>query len=189
MTVDHLAWLDLETTGSDEHADVILELGIVLTDTDLFTIGERSWVVYHENVSHLRGQADPTVQEMHDRNGLWRDCGNPDLADWQSEVVKDCERWLQGTTGSSKHVGLAGSGVAHFDLRFLRKQTPSLARRFTYWTLDVGVVRRSLTFAGRDDLIPTAGDSTTKTHRALDDARQHLAEFRCYADLLRGIGR
>lgn len=180
MSVEHLAWLDLETTGTDEHDDCIIEIGVVLTDAECNEVSTFTTPVWLDDAATWRAKAAPEVQRMHDANGLWADLeyGSP------IEVVDDlAATWLISAAGSKAHVGLAGSGVAHFDRRFLAVQMPKLARRFTYWALDVGVVRRAFTFAGRDDLIPSTGDGTTKTHRALDDARQHLAEFRCYRDL------
>jgi oligoribonuclease len=188
--ITHLAWLDLETTGTDEHDDDVIEVGIVITDDKLIEIDAAQWIVAPRtrSIEDAIRQASPTVQEMHEKNGLWKDLINghgADPVDVEARIV----RWFKQTTGSTKHLGLAGSGVAHFDRRFLITQFPALDRRLTYWSLDVGIVRRALWFTGRDDLVPTSGDGATKTHRALDDARQHLDEFRVYAALLQAIPR
>lgn len=185
--VAHLAWLDLETTGTDEHSDDVIEVGIVLTDAKLHVIADGTWKVAPQGrtVDAAFAAASPVVQRMHNRNGLWSDLAKSALTREQADAW--ITQWMLDTTGGRKHVGLAGSGVAHFDRRFIAAQLPKLDKALTYWSLDVGVVRRALSFCGRDDLIPTAGDGATKTHRALDDARQHLAEFRVYAELIRAI--
>lgn len=45
MLADHLLWLDLETTGSDEAHDSIIEVGCALTTTDLVEIAAFSEIV------------------------------------------------------------------------------------------------------------------------------------------------
>ena len=38
MTITHLLWIDLETTGTDEERDEIIEAGWILTDTNLVAL-------------------------------------------------------------------------------------------------------------------------------------------------------
>lgn len=170
MGTKHIAWLDLETTGSAE-SDVILECGIVLTDERLQVVASNSWVIHEDVKIEL---VDPYVVDMHDKNGLWLDVAASILLPEQADDA--VSSWLKGATKSTKHIALAGSGVGHFDRRYIKRYWPSTDKLFTYWALDVGVMRRFLKFAQREDLVPAAGDSSTKTHRALDDAQQHLDE-------------
>ena len=81
---------------------------------------------------------------------------------------------------------LAGSGVGHFDRRFLAAHTPTIERAFWYPVLDVGVMRRMLQYAGREDLVPPLPESG-KAHRALADARFALECCREYVDMFRAI--
>lgn len=174
---EHILWVDLETTGSRE-GDTIIEVGAVLTNKQLDVQGTFSRVAYYPKAGiHF---VDPFVQEMHTKNGLWNDCANqlPDLT--IAAIDSEMARWLKYQARSSEHVALAGSGVSHFDRRYIKKEMPLTDALLTYWALDVGVVRRFLQLWGQEDKIPTAGDSDTKTHRALDDALQHLEEAKHY---------
>jgi oligoribonuclease (3'-5' exoribonuclease) len=52
---------------------------------------------------------------------------------------------------------------------------PRLTKWFRYYSIDVGVLRRSLELIGRTDALLSKQD---KAHRALADARYHLEEMR-----------
>ena len=73
---------------------------------------------------------------------------------------------------------LAGSGVSHFDRRFIRRYWPSLDRKLAYAMFDVGVVRRFLREWGLGLLPPEYAETRAPTigHRALSDAEDHRQE-------------
>lgn len=184
-----ICWYDLETTGTDEHRDSILEIGYVLTDDSAETVvREQQLVVYHGSATEvLREFANPVVQEMHDVNGLWLECADESLEPLRSlsqvetYVLEDLERHL-GFLGEDKIVG-AGSGVAHFDRRFLQAQMYQLHKRLAHWSLDVGVVRRFMDMTG----VPRMERSNPegREHRALDDALGALEQWRYYQRVVR----
>lgn len=188
----HICWLDLETTGLEPNIGEILEIGAVLTDVELNVISERSWIVVPRTLDLLT--LHPTVREMHYGNGLIADIVTLRQKQYPPLVYTDIasrarevEEWLRYNVSDveyGKTVALGGSGVSHFDLRWLQHHAPRLARLFYRSTVDVGVMRRFIeTVAGRSGLVPP--ETRNLKHRALDDARQHLAEARVYRDLLR----
>lgn len=67
----------------------------------------------------------------------------------------------------------------HGPTRWLPTHFPRFAGGLTYFTLDTGVLRRSLRLAGVD--VP---DNGSRTHRALDDVHDHLTEWRTMAALI-----
>lgn len=167
--------LDLETSGSgpDSH---LLEIGMVMLESDGLTELSRFQSVILPRVGvgagtidTVRDDSDEVVQKMHDKNGLWEDlrkaeanvhdhlaasgvshrCRPITLLQWDPEIVdEEASRWVRSINlDSTAHVALAGSGVSHFDRPFIRRDLPKLDRLFTYWALDVGVMRRILTLA------------------------------------------
>lgn len=194
--VTHIAWLDLETTGLEPNLGEILEIGIVLTDTDLNTVAEWAWLVLPKQLDVLA--LHPVVREMHTANGLIREITLLNEKRWEGYLnhgydiagrEREVEEWLRLNVADieyGKTVALGGSGVSHFDVRWLQHHAPTLAKLFYRSTEDVGVIRRFITdVVKRPELVPP--ETRNLNHRALDDARQHLAEARHYRKLFGAI--
>lgn len=168
-------FIDLETAGTRELYDPILEFGMVIVDAELEILSKHSWVVVPPRslLEHIRRTCDVVVQEMHEKNGLWDDlfAGNG-MSSFavEEDIIKILKMY-----GHKHDFVLAGSGVSHFDRRFIKEQMPKLEKWFRYYSLDVGVLRRSLTVIGREDLLLP---KENKIHRALPDALYHLEELR-----------
>lgn len=181
---DALLWLDLETTGTDETKDSIIEVGVVPTSLDLAPLGE--WVSCVKPTDEALGRMmrTPPVLTMHVDNGLFdaiRESTPPTIG----AVDHQLDLWLADITAVQGVTGwvLAGSGVGHFDRRFIKAQMPKLDRRLRHWCIDVGVLRRAYAMWGQREVQPIVSHlQGTKTHRALDDVYVHLAEARQWQD-------
>lgn len=175
-----IAWLDLETEGSDEHRHAVLEVGVVITDFALEEV-ERYHALVRPDPDWMPARvADPVVAAMHRSSGLFDDVTAHGRDPAQVDV--ELARWLK-THAHQGQVALAGSGTSHFDSRFLRRHLPRTRKRLTYWSYDVGAVRRFLRdLAAWDPPGPAPADLP---HRALPDAERALDEARGYRDLLR----
>lgn len=176
---DLLLWVDLETTGSDEEFDEILEAAFIITNKDLVELGsfER---VYSARIASVQGMID-RVHEMHVVSRLLEEVYGATRNAHESE--SDILEWLRNF-GKDQQFALAGSGVSHFDRRFMNVAWPRLVKKLTYWTYDVGVVRRVLRdLVGMD--IPDLNDQ--KPHRAMADLRLHLAEMKSYRDQIKDL--
>lgn len=185
---DYLLWLDLETSGSDEAKDCIIEVGCVLTTEVLDEIGAWTCVVRPTPEGYGRLMLNPTVREMHETNGLlpmMRELAAFGEAEWPrpDQAAKQLLAWLEDNGARQGRTVLAGSGVGHFDRRFLDRYMPQVSRFLRYWCIDIGVVRRAHgMWVGSE--VSTANDA--KTHRALDDAYCHLDEARAFRNLWLG---
>jgi oligoribonuclease (3'-5' exoribonuclease) len=110
-------------------------------------------------------------------------------------VERDIIGWLDNVLNRNKRKGpvekfkfmLAGSGVEHFDRRFLKAHMPKLAAMLTWTPLDVGDVRRLASMAGYKP--SGAAPQADKNHRAEDDIRMHLEEARAYYDVFRKLAQ
>ncbi len=178
MPEDLLLWVDLETTGSEvEKGDEIIEFAAILTTLDLDELSSHETVIMPRALGLGRMMLHPVVRRMHETNGLLEELLENDYP-FVGQAERFILQWLDlefsKMTEKPKLV-LAGSGVAHFDRKFIDKYMPQLARRLRYYTLDIGVVRRAHRWWLGEDL-STANDG--KTHRAMDDIRCHLAEAR-----------
>lgn len=178
----HQLWCDLETTGLGPDA-VLLEAAFVLLDDrweELWCGHQVLWAA-----EAVLARMDPVVAAMHERSGLRAAVAAADPAvgvrDVQAAVVHALGRFV-----GAQPVYLAGSGVSHFDQALLARDMPELARWLHYATVDVGVVRRFLRACGLN-LVVEGADQRGKSHRALADVRQHLAEARGYRARLREV--
>ncbi len=179
-----VCWLDLETTGADPEIDPIIEVGYILCRNEyaMPVVDEGNWVVgqpgdFWERFDGLA----PVVREMHQANGLWAEVRASALR--IAGVDDEFSSILKAHCGTN-HVALAGSGVSHFDRRFIRAQMPRTDKRFTYWAYDVGVVRRMMQRVSADLVRPIPGGS--KAHRATADAYDHRIEWLHYEELIGG---
>lgn len=180
----NLAWIDLETTGADEQTGSILEIGCIVTDDQLRPL-DRFETLVHPAPRHLDAMSD-TVREMHTASGLLDELeearANPADGHYLGPDVADAKlRSVLGRWTVRGQIALAGSGVGHFDSRWIRRHLPITSTVLTYWTYDVGVVRRWLyTLVGCEP-----APYTTKPHRAMADIADHLQEAVRYRDALR----
>lgn len=186
MTLDQiawLAWLDLETTGTDEHVDPICEVAVVLTRPDLSEQSEPfQRIVKPVDLGWVLDRVEKAgeVQKMHSANGLL-DALRAGEGDPIGLVDQELRAWLKSFSKSRQSVMIAGSGVGHFDRRFVKVQMPQTDGHLWHPPFDMGVFRRMLQAWGRGDL---AGQPGAKTHRALDDVYDHLAEARRYKEMV-----
>lgn len=185
-----MLWTDLETTGTKEELDCIIEIGAILTDFEFNPIGDEFTIVVDPDEFALgRMMKTPAVLNMHMKNGLLQDIldgAGTSIENAQKEML----RWMDNTINSKTRKGpvnkfkfmLAGSGVGHFDKRFIKEELPQVNKLLTFPILDVGMVRRFLRFSGVE---PSQQPNDQKNHRALDDIRLHLEEARMYRELFR----
>lgn len=184
-----LVWIDLETTGADEKHDAIIELGAIMTDFDFNQIGEEFSAFSRCNYEAMgRLMYNDVVRQMHMQNGLLSDIINSNYNGIQLKTMQ----WMSDCINLDKKRGpvtkfrfmLAGSGVGHFDRRFIREQMPELDDLLVFAPFDIGNVRRFLKISGIDAPID---DPSTKNHRALDDVRMHLNEARRLKEWLTSV--
>lgn len=177
-----LLWLDFETTGVDVATCEPLEVAVILTDpAPPFRELARMTLLIDAEYANGSVSFDPSAKQMHVKSGLIAAldlaCARPRgvmgyTTAWNAgrELAEFVDAW------TDEPVTLAGSGVAHFDLHIVRRLMPDLYQRLTYWTLDIGPVRRLLRLCGVD--VPS---SDTVPHRALPDIEHHLATARMIA--------
>lgn len=193
MAIKALLWMDLETTGSDEGKDCIIEVGAVVTSTDLTQLSpDLSWAVEPTDRGLGRLLRNPVVRKMHQENGLLDDIyrGFEDT-EHRLPRIHVVEDYLlkELSIYQPKTVMLAGSGVGHFDRRFIKAEMPQLNNFLHYACLDVGVVRRMFEMWQPNGGLLALAESCQrrKTHRALDDIQAHVSEARIYGHYLFGM--
>lgn len=180
---EHLLWIDLETTGVDEKLDPIIEVGAILTNMELVELSTYSTILVLPERGWKRLQENEYVLNMHTENGLLEDIKTYPNSELPTtyKIEREILNWLESEGVSSHKVMLAGSGVSHFDRRFLKVQMPKLEQFLAYPNLDIGVMRR---FASEICGVEVPAFNEGKTHRGLKDVRCHLQEAEWFRGLL-----
>lgn len=180
---DLILFLDLEATGSGDDEDIV-EIGCsLLAAPDWNEVSYFSSLVHPDPIKWDR-MAEVVVQ-LHRTSGLYDDMeAKFESIPLASAVDDELITWLNLHVGKDRrsHIPLGGSGITHYDRKFLSRDFPRFNKRVTYYSIDVGSERRIWDYAG----VPWSPSYESKTHRALDDARAHAEEFRWVLRMLRG---
>ena len=187
-----LLWTDVETSGLDEERHYLLEVGFRVTDADLRTICEASWVVpWNEDGIrvHVRTAADPAVNEMHEKSGLWAECSVPEAHGGISVVSLirwNFKQWAARVTDwllehDVKGLPLAGSTVG-FDRRWLDAWVPGFADVPHYRSVDVSSVKILMGLWAPDRL--QGAPVPARRHRVMPDMDDSIAELAFYRSVL-----
>lgn len=190
----HYLWLDLETTGLELSRDRIMEVAAIFTGTDLVELGRNHIVLPLDDIGWERLRGNPFVLGMHAKSGLLAECA--ERKDVDGHALHTADRYLADLIGRlvpagvEANIRLAGSGVSHFDLAFVRRWMPRTMEHLDWRPFDVGQMEEWFLHCGLptyDDVHP--GEKARKTHRAMDDIEYHLDEARWYVGRLRDSAR
>eukprot|EP01117_Protostelium_nocturnum_P017227 TRINITY_DN6984_c0_g1_i1.p1 TRINITY_DN6984_c0_g1~~TRINITY_DN6984_c0_g1_i1.p1 ORF type:complete len:211 (-),score=38.38 TRINITY_DN6984_c0_g1_i1:377-1009(-) len=134
-TVDYknIVWLDCEMTGLEEK-DTILEVGCVITDSELNIISPDFNVVIQHSFSDFNTMTR-LVLDMHKKNGLL------DLAMRSETTLKQADDLLRSFIYKYTMSGcpIAGNSV-DVDRRFIRKYLPKANEYIGHRSIDVSTI-------------------------------------------------
>lgn len=196
---EDIAWavVDIETTGLDAKLDVPLEVGIKLIDRVGFVIDEAEWLVYEDPAQSLdykigleRGKANPFVNPMHEKSGLWLDLVSSPPAELFSREAFDesVVGWLEACGAPTKDddgvgLGMMGNSVGSLDRPFTIEHFPRLNLFLGYRNIDISTIKELVKKLNPDlyaNLKPIIGDKSKADHRVLSDIDACILEYRTY---------
>lgn len=156
-----LLWLDIETTGTNEEKDHILEIGGFATNEQLEIIApEFDWVLSYKGHPH---PVDQIVIDMHFKTGLWVEANlsKIQLSDVTTALIAFMQMY------NLKKPVLAGFSP-HFDRRFLHHLMPEFeGRNLHHRNFDVSTIREAVKVWAPN----VVREPLVVTHRALADCR------------------
>lgn len=180
----HFLWIDLETTDGNPQA-ALLEYAYALTTKSGNLIAATSSVVVPPTTP--APDMPDIVRDMHTESGLLEIL--PDLAPIHDETAALTAllneiRSLKTETNAT--LVLAGSGIAHFDVPWLRARNTGqrILNECEYYLHDIGILRRALRAADLDPPRSPSSSGTAKAHRALADTLAHIEEWRTIREYL-----
>ena len=169
----HLIWIDCEMTGLDLATDALVEIAVLVTDSELNVIGEGVDVVIHATDGQLASMND-FVREMHTASGLITEIPNGISISAAEEQILSYLISAGTEPGKSP---LAGNSVS-VDRNFITRDMPLLHDYLHYRTIDVSSIKE---LARRwHPKTYFAAPAKTGNHRALGDIRDSIAELAYY---------
>jgi oligoribonuclease len=169
----HLIWIDCEMTGLSLEKDVLVEIAVLVTDSDLNLIGEGIDLVIGATPEQLAAMND-FVTQMHTSSGLITEIPNGITV----EAAEDAILAYLETTGTIPGKSpLAGNSVS-VDRNFIARDMPRLTEYLHYRTVDVSSIKE---LARRwFPKIYFAAPAKTGNHRALGDIQDSIEELKYY---------
>jgi oligoribonuclease len=171
---NNLIWLDMEMTGLDPDRDRIIEVAIVVTDSQLSTLSQAPVLVIH--------QADAVLDAMDDWNkGTHARSGLIDKVKASALTERAAEEQLLAFL--AQHVPartspMCGNSICQ-DRRFLARHMPRLEAYFHYRNLDVSTLKE---LAKRWKPEVAKGLVKQGKHEALADIYESIDELKYYRE-------
>ncbi|WP_311836268.1 oligoribonuclease [Cellulomonas fimi] len=170
---DRIVWIDCEMTGLDLGADALVEVAVVVTDSELNVLGDGVDVVVRPPAEALE-QMNDFVRTMHTTSGLLERLeGGVTLEEAQAAVLEYLRHWVP----EAGKAPLAGNSVGT-DKAFLERDMPELVGHLHYRVIDVSSVKE---LARRwYPRVYFASPAKNGGHRALADILESIDELRYY---------
>jgi oligoribonuclease len=173
LTSPHLIWIDCEMTGLLLDKDVLVEIAVLVTDSELNVIGDGIDVVIKATPEQIAGMNE-FVTEMHTASGLITEIPNGiSLTEAEDQIIK----YLESAETIAGKSPLAGNSVS-VDRSFIARDMPRLSEYLHYRTIDVSSIKE---LARRwQPKIYFQAPAKTGNHRALGDIQDSIEELKYY---------
>jgi oligoribonuclease len=169
----NLIWIDCEMTGLDLEKDVLVEIAVLVTDSDLNVIGEGIDLVVAATPEQLAGMNE-FVTQMHTNSGLITEIPTGISVSAAEDLII---KYLESASTVAGKSPLAGNSVS-VDRSFIARDMPRLNDYLHYRTIDVSSVKE---LARRwNAKVYFNSPAKTGNHRALGDIQDSIAELAHY---------
>ncbi len=171
---NNLIWIDMEMSGLFPDKDRVLEVALVMTDSDLNVLAESPALVVHQDDAVLDGM-DDWNKSTHARTGLIDKVRASTLseADVEAQLIEFLTPWV----GKGKSP-MCGNSICQ-DRRFLARYLPTLEAYFHYRNLDVSTFKE-LVKRWKPEI--ASGVVKDGKHTALSDIYESIAELKYYRE-------
>ena len=166
-----MVWLDLEMTGLEEQ-HVIIEIATVVTDANLEILAEGPDIAINRSVDDLNN-IDEWSAKQHTDSGLMEKVRASKIG--INEAEKKTLDFIKSWVGKWE-APLCGNSI-WVDRLFLKREMPQLEAYLHYRVVDVSSIKELISRWHPDAQDPP---SKSKSHRALDDVLESIAELRWY---------
>ena len=170
---ENLVWIDCEMTGLNVEVDCLVEVAVVVPNSELEVLDAGLDIVIKPTAEGLANMGD-FVRDMHTKSGLIEEFDSGvDLAEAERMVLEYVQRFVP----DARTAPLAGNSIGT-DRMFLNRYMPALDQHLHYRNIDVSSIKElSRRWFPRVyfNLPKKTGD-----HRALADILESIEELRYY---------
>lgn len=170
---ERLVWIDCEMTGLDLRDDALVEVAVLVTDSELNVLGEGIDIIIRPPDEPLGRMLD-VVREMHTTSGLLEQlAGGVTLAEAERRVLD----YVKEHVPEPRKAPLCGNSIAT-DRGFLARDMPELESYLHYRIVDVSSIKE----LARRWYPRVYFNSPRKAggHRALADIQESIEELKYY---------
>ena len=171
---NRLAWLDLEMTGLVPESDRIIEIALLVTDSELNLLDEGLVLVVRQP-NEVLAAMDSWNTSVHGKSGLIETVRASTLDEAGAETLA-LDYLAQHVPARTSP--LCGNSICQ-DRRFLARWMPKLEAYFHYRNLDVSTLKE-LVRRWKPEL--TRGVVKNGKHEALADIYESIEEMKYYRD-------
>ncbi|MFI7586781.1 oligoribonuclease [Spongisporangium articulatum] len=174
---DRIVWIDCEMTGLDLERDALVEVAVLITDSQLNVLDDGLDVIIKPPQEAVDQMVD-VVREMHTTSGLLEELnGGTTMAEAEAAVLA----YVKKHVPDARKAPLAGNSVGT-DRGFLARDMPELENHLHYRIVDVSSIKE---LARRwYPRVYFASPAKTGGHRALADIRESIEELKYYREAL-----
>lgn len=171
---NNLIWIDMEMSGLKPDEDRILEVAIVITDSNLNTVAEAPVLVVKQSDAVLDGM-DSWNKSTHSKSGLIDKVRASSLNDEgvETQMLEFLRQYVPANVSP-----MCGNSICQ-DRRFLAKWMPRLEDYFHYRNLDVSTLKE---LAKRWKPEIASGMVKHGKHEALADVYESIDELKYYRE-------
>lgn len=171
---NNLVWIDMEMTGLEPDTDRVIEVAMVVTDSQLVTVAEAPVLVVHQPDSTLDAM-DKWNKSTHARSGLIDKIKASSLTE---AVVEERMLAFLAQHVPARTTPMCGNSICQ-DRRFMARWMPKLEAYFHYRNLDVSTLKE---LARRWKPEMMKGLSKHGKHEALADIYESIEELKFYRE-------
>lgn len=168
----NLVWLDMEMTGLSAETNVIIEVAVIITDSDLNILAEtESYAIFQPEEELLK--MDKWNVSTHTKSGLVERVkkSTHTVESVEKELLKLVKKYAK------KHQSPLCGNTIHQDRKFMAKYMPNLDEYLHYRNVDISTLKE---LAKRWHPEVYAGFAKHNKHEALADIHESINELKHY---------
>lgn len=177
-TSPNLVWIDMEMTGLNPEKDKVLEIAVIITDSNLNILDESIDIAIKQS-RYVLNRMNSWCKKHHGKSGLTERClkSKVTLNETKRKVLRLVKKYCDKRTGV-----LSGNSV-YVDRKYLAKYFPKVDKYLSHRLIDVTTIKE---LSKRWFLNDVAAFQEHKdedvAHRALDDIKYSIKELKFYRE-------